>query len=241
MNCIIQTTCKTPVRHCSRKCAVGAQVARLRVCTSKRAIPCGALRREIERVSFADVYLAMQERVATNGTLPKMDGLVMVESIRNLEHAQRSLGLIARHVASKRELAGALELDWPVRKKWLSRICEMALRLPNGKPLILDVFANADTFALSTYFAAETLEQLAAQGAELALLTRLVELFRSKRPAGDKGVAAAYHRLLAVVRERKDEGATKAATAALKEYLMAPPVEVPPAAAAAPAAVVASA
>ncbi|GIL81385.1 hypothetical protein Vretimale_1065 [Volvox reticuliferus] len=238
MNCIIQTTCKTPIRQYSRKCAVGAQVARLRVCTSKRAIPCGALRREVEGVSFADVYLAMQERVATNGTLPKRDGLVMVESIRNLEQAQRALGLIARHVASRREMAGALELDWPVRKKWLTRICEAALRLPNGKPLILDVFANADVFALSTYFAAETLEALAAQGAELALLTRLVELFRSKRPVGDKGVAAAYHRLLAVVRERKDEAATKAAAAALKEYLTpALPAEVP----AAPPAVVASA
>ncbi|EFJ52543.1 hypothetical protein VOLCADRAFT_103033 [Volvox carteri f. nagariensis] len=173
----------------------------------------------MERVSFGDVYLAMQERVATRGTLPKADGRVMVESIRSLEQAQRSLALIARHVATKREMAGALELDWPVRKKWLARICEIALRMPNGKPLILEMFANADTFALSTYFAAETVDQLAAEGAEVALLTRLVELFRAKRPPGDKGVAAAYHRLLRVVKERKDEAATKAAAAALKEYL----------------------
>ncbi|KXZ49427.1 hypothetical protein GPECTOR_21g653 [Gonium pectorale] len=178
----------------------------------------------------------MAERVATNGKLPKGDGRIMVESIRTLEHGQRSLELIARHVAAKREMAGALEQDWPIRKKWLSRICEQSLRLPNCKPLILDIFANAEAFALSTYFAAEMVEKLAARGAEVPLLVRVVELFRARRPAGDKGVAAAYHRLLAALRERKDEAAAKAANAALKAFLGAPPVQeaaVPAAAAAA--------
>lgn len=36
--------------------------------------------------------------------------------------------LIIRHVAAKRE-QGTLELDWPVRKKWLERICKLALRM----------------------------------------------------------------------------------------------------------------
>ncbi len=36
--------------------------------------------------------------------------------------------LIIRHVAAKRE-QGTLELDWPLRKKWLERICKLALRM----------------------------------------------------------------------------------------------------------------
>ncbi|PNW82703.1 hypothetical protein CHLRE_06g290350v5 [Chlamydomonas reinhardtii] len=180
----------------------------------------------------------MAERLAAPGAvLPKGDGRVLVESIRSLEHGQRTLQLIARHVAAKREFAGALELDWPTRKKWLGRICELSLRAPNCKPLILDIFANADAFALSTYFAADMVDLLGAAGAETALLTKLIELFKAKRPAGCKGVAAAYHRLLRLMRERKDETAATAAAATLKALLAAPaapapvapaPVAVPP-------------
>ncbi|KAG2422423.1 hypothetical protein HXX76_016038 [Chlamydomonas incerta] len=177
----------------------------------------------------------MQEKMAAPGAvLPKGDGRILVESIRSLEQGQRTLQLIARHVAAKREFAGALELDWPTRKKWLDRICELSLRAPNCKPLILDIFANADAFALSTYFAADMVDLLGAAGAETALLTKLIELFKAKRPAGCKGVAAAYHRLLALMRERKDETAATAAAAALKALLAAPPVAAAAVAAAEP-------
>ncbi|GLC41235.1 hypothetical protein PLESTB_001084400 [Pleodorina starrii] len=217
MNKLLQRSCNSHVRVCSRNSAVGGRFL------PQRIPPCHAVKREVERVPFGDVYLAMQERIATNGTLPKGDGRVLVESIRSLENAQRVLALIAKHVATKRAFPGALELDWPVRKKWLARICHLALRMPNGKPLILDIFANADVFALSTYFAAEMVEELAPEGADAALLDRLVELFRAKRPAGDKGVVVAYRRLLDVLRSRSDEAAAKAVSAALKEYLQETP------------------
>ncbi|GFR49958.1 hypothetical protein Agub_g12066 [Astrephomene gubernaculifera] len=231
MPSLIHRPCSASARPSSRGCAVGSRLAlphnALIAAPRYSLAPCSALRREIQPVSFGDIYLAMQERVATKGTMPKADGRLMVESIRSAEHGQRSLELIAQHVAAKRQLPGALELDWPTRKKWLARICELALRLPNCKPLILDIFANAEAFGLSTYFAAEMVELLAGLGAEVRLLVRLVELFRARRLPGDKGVAAAYHRLLAVMRERKDEVAAQAASAALKAYLAAPAPPVP--------------
>ncbi|KAG2487426.1 hypothetical protein HYH03_013993 [Edaphochlamys debaryana] len=178
----------------------------------------------------------MGERLQTQRPMPKADGRILVESVRSLEHGQRTLQLIAQHVAMKRDLPGALEADWPARKKWLSRLCERALRIPSCKPLVLDVFANQEAFGLSTYFAAEMVETLAAAGAETPLLVRLVELFRARRPAGDKGSAAGYHRLLKVLRERKEEDAAKAASSGLRKLLDEAKGPQPAAAAAAAAA-----
>lgn len=86
-----------PVRPCSHGAVVHTQVARLPVLNSptRRATACDAQRREIEPVGFADVYLAMQERVAANGALPKADGRVMVT------FAQKIFDFVHRMVSSE--------------------------------------------------------------------------------------------------------------------------------------------
>jgi hypothetical protein len=101
--------------------------------------------------------------------------------------------------------------------------------------LLVDAATSLHTAPLrNSLFDAQMVELLSAKGADAALMTRLVELFRGKRQAGDKGVAVAYRRLLAVMRQRQDETAAKAASAALREYLAA--TQQQPEAAAVPAA-----
>ena len=182
-----------------------------------RRLAAHATRRQVEPVPFPDVYMAMEERIMTSGFLSKMDGMIMMESVRTAEHGQKALALVAKHVSTKMEQGGeaALAGDWPTRKKWLERLIGSAAGI-GKKDLIFEVFANQAAYGVSTYFAADVVELLGKKGVEAAALSRVAELNQMKRQPGDKGVKAAYARLLEVLEARKEDVAAKMARNALR-------------------------
>lgn len=65
-----------------------------------------AKRREIEAVDdFGDMFMAMAEKCQETGFLPKLDTLVLIQSMRSAEQAQRMLQLIAKMLQVRPRLA----------------------------------------------------------------------------------------------------------------------------------------
>lgn len=153
----------------------------------------------------------------SSGFLSKIDGIIMMESVRSTEHGQKALALVAKHVSTKMEQGGeaALAGDWPTRKKWLERLISSAARI-GKKDLIFEVFANQAAYGVSTYFASDAIELLAKAGVDPAALSRVAELNQMNRQPGDKGVKAAYLRLLEVLEARKEDVAAKMARTTLQ-------------------------
>ncbi|MEW5305202.1 MAG: hypothetical protein WDW38_002095 [Sanguina aurantia] len=129
-------------------------------------------------------------------------------------------------------------LVWPRTKKYYTRLLQLTLDpagINNGS-FANELFgANHLRYGVSTYFAAESIEDLGARGVGQPVLSRIAELTRLTRPAGDKGVKSAFLALIAVAQARGDDAAVQSTRVSMRSNNISTPFRTPVAAAAAAA------
>lgn len=84
------------------------------------------------------------------------------------------------------------------------------------------------SYGVSTYFAAESIEDLGARGVGHPVLARIAELTRLNRVPGDKGVKSAFLSLIAVAKARGDEAAVQSTRVSMRNNNISNPPRATP-------------
>ena len=171
----------------------GVAPGRHRLAPARRGLALLAKRRLVQEANFGDLYQDLYDKVVTDSSsLPKVEALVLVESVKNVDQALKTLSLIARNMENKKD-AGTDA--WHIRKKYLTRIMEKALGFKGAGSVYGEILGDLNKFQIPTYYPSNTIALLSKEGASMELLQAIYEAVKRQRGEADRSTTAALHEL----------------------------------------------